>query len=53
MGTDSADVDGDGWFDLYVTHLDFEINRLYHNNHDETFDDVTVSSGIGKQGHPS
>ncbi|MBZ5516144.1 MAG: CRTAC1 family protein [Acidobacteriia bacterium] len=47
MGTDSADVDGDGWFDLYVTHLDFELNRLYHNNHDETFDDVTYYSRIG------
>ena len=49
MGTDSADVDGDGWFDIYVTHLDFELNRLYRNNHDETFDDVTYSSGIGNK----
>jgi hypothetical protein len=49
MGTDSADVDGDGWFDLYVTHLDFELNRLYRNNHDETFDDVTYSSGMGNK----
>ncbi|MBZ5513291.1 MAG: CRTAC1 family protein [Acidobacteriia bacterium] len=49
MGTDSADVDGDGWFDIYVTHLDFELNRLYHNNHDETFDDATYSCGMGNQ----
>jgi hypothetical protein len=49
MGIDAADVDGDGWLDLYVTHLDFELNRLYHNNHDETFDDVTFSSGIGNK----
>ncbi len=49
MGTDSADVDGDGWFDIYVTHLDFELNRLYRNNRDETFDDVTYSSGIGNK----
>ena len=49
MGTDSADVDGDGWFDIYVTHLDFELNRLYHNNHDETFDDVTYSAGLGNK----
>jgi len=49
MGTDSADVDGDGWFDLYVTHLDFELNRLYHNNHDGTFDDVTYSAGLGNK----
>lgn len=49
MGADAADVDGDGWLDLYVTHLDFELNRLYHNNHDETFDDVTFASGIGNK----
>src|SRR5205823_10973574 len=39
MGIDAADVDGDGWQDVYVTHLDFELNRLYHNNGDGTFDD--------------
>ena len=47
MGIDAADVDGDGWQDIYVTHLDFELNRLYHNNHDGTFDDVTYPCGIG------
>jgi enediyne biosynthesis protein E4 len=49
MGTDAGDVDGDGWMDIYVTHLDFELNRLYHNNHDGTFDDVTYNSGIGNK----
>ena len=49
MGIDAADVDGDGYLDLYVTHLDFELNRLYHNNRDETFDDVTYASGIGNK----
>jgi len=39
--------DGDGWQDVYVTHLDFELNRLYHNNRDGTFDDYTYRSGIG------
>ena len=47
MGIDAADVDGDGWLDVYITHLDFELNRLYHNNGDGTFTDVTYSSGIG------
>ncbi|MEJ2006539.1 MAG: CRTAC1 family protein [Acidobacteriota bacterium] len=47
MGIGAADVDGDGWLDIYVTHLDFELDRLYHNNHDGTFDDVTYQSGIG------
>jgi enediyne biosynthesis protein E4 len=49
MGIDAADVDGDGWPDIYVTHLDFELNRLYHNNHDGTFDDVTYPCGIGNK----
>jgi hypothetical protein len=47
MGIDAADVDGDGWMDIYVTHLALEVNRLYRNNHDGTFDDATFSSGIG------
>jgi hypothetical protein len=47
MGIDAADVDGDGFLDVYITHLDLELNRLYHNNGDETFTDATFSSGIG------
>jgi enediyne biosynthesis protein E4 len=46
MGIDAEDVDGDGWLDIYVTHLATELNRLYHNNHDGTFDDATFSSGL-------
>jgi enediyne biosynthesis protein E4 len=49
MGIDAADVDGDGWQDIYITHLDFELNRLYHNNHDGTFTDDTYRSGIGNK----
>jgi len=49
MGIDAADVDGDGWLDVYITHLDFELNRLYHNNHDGTFDDFTYPSGLGNK----
>jgi enediyne biosynthesis protein E4 len=49
MGIDAADVDGDGLLDVYITHLDFELNRLYHNNGDGTFTDVTFSSGIGNK----
>src|SRR5271170_1225796 len=47
MGIDAADVDGDGLLDVYITHLDFELNRLYLNNGDQTFTDGTYSSGIG------
>ena len=49
MGIDAADVDGDGWQDIYITHLDFELNRLYHNNRDGTFTDDTYRSGIGNK----
>jgi hypothetical protein len=49
MGIDAADVDGDGLLDVYITHLDFELNRLYHNNGDGTFTDATYSSGIGNK----
>jgi hypothetical protein len=44
MGVCTADVDGDGWEDLYVTALGG--NRLYRNNHDGTFTDVAERSGV-------
>lgn len=47
MGVDAADYDGDGWPDLYITHLDFEFDRLYRNGTDGTFRDATFESGIG------
>ena len=49
MGIDAADVDGDGLLDVYITHLDFELSRLYHNNGDGTFTDITYSSGISNK----
>ena len=49
MGIDASDVDGDGWQDVYITHLDFELNRLYHNNQNGSFDDYTFRSGIGNK----
>jgi hypothetical protein len=49
MGIDAADVDGDGLLDVYITHLDFELNRLYHDNGDGTFTDATYRSGIGNK----
>jgi hypothetical protein len=48
MGVDSADVNQDGWMDLFVTNIDHEMYSLYQNKHDETFDDKAISSGIGK-----
>jgi len=47
MGLDSADVDEDGWMDLFVANIDHELFSLYRNNHDETFDDLANATGIG------
>ncbi|HEV2494987.1 MAG TPA: CRTAC1 family protein [Terriglobia bacterium] len=47
MGVDSADYDQDGWLDLFVDNVDQEMYSTYHNNHDETFDDVSIPNGIG------
>jgi hypothetical protein len=47
MGTDAADVTGDGRADLIVTHLDMQLARLYQNMGDRTFDDATLRSKIG------
>jgi hypothetical protein len=57
MGSGLAwlDYDGDGWMDLYVVQsgtLDAKAapqphDRLYRNNHDGTFTDVTKKAGIG------
>src|SRR5439155_12818588 len=47
MGVDSADYDGDGWMDLFVANVDQEMYSIYRNNHDESFDDMAVPSGIG------
>lgn len=49
MGTDAADYNGDGWMDIFVTHLNYELNRLYKNNGDETFDDATYDSRLANQ----
>jgi len=46
MGVDSADVNQDGWMDLFVANIDHEIFALYQNNRDETFDDQAGSSEI-------
>src|SRR6185369_9305373 len=39
MGVDAADYDGDGWQDLFVANIDYELFSLYHNQKDVTFTD--------------
>ncbi len=48
MSADAADVRNNGMYDLYVSHLDFELNRYYRGNGDGTFVDATVPSGLGR-----
>ncbi len=47
MSAAAADVDGDGDVDLYVSHLDSELNRLYTNEGRRLFTDATITSGLG------
>jgi hypothetical protein len=48
MGACVADVDGDGFEDLYVTSIGG--NHLYRNNRDGSFRDVTQEAGVGGGG---
>ena len=46
-GVSVADIDGDGFDDLYVCQPAGLPNRLYRNRGDGTFEDITESSGLG------
>ncbi|MEZ4960600.1 MAG: FG-GAP-like repeat-containing protein [Saprospiraceae bacterium] len=48
MGVDVADVNRDGWPDLYITNLG--ANALLLNNGDGTFSDITTTAGVGDTG---
>jgi enediyne biosynthesis protein E4 len=46
MGVDAADLHQAGWMDLFVTNMNHELDAIYRNKHDETFEDMAVPSGI-------
>ena len=48
MGVCTADVDGDGFEDFYVTALGR--SRMYRNNRDGTFTDVAEAAGVSVSG---
>lgn len=45
LGVTFADVDSDGWIDVIVAN-DTVQNFLFHNQHDGTFREIGVSSGV-------
>ena len=45
LGITVLDVDSDGWLDLFVAN-DTQPNKLYRNNHNGTFTDVGLKSGV-------
>ena len=45
MTAAAADLDGDGWVDIYVA-CDSTASILYRNNRDGTFTDTAVESGV-------
>lgn len=49
LGAIWADYDNDGWPDLFVAD-DVTPNHLYHNNHNGTFTDNGMSSGVALNG---
>ena len=56
-GVAFLDYDNDGWLDLFIpsgarfgTNPPEAINRLYKNNRNGTFTDVTLKAGLARQG---
>ena len=47
VGCASADVNNDGYPEIYVTN--YGPNRLYYNNGDGTFTDMTQKTGVGDE----
>lgn len=52
MGVISDDLNRDGFFDLFVTHLTGETNTLFSGDPSGVFSDTTARSGLGAPSFP-
>jgi len=48
MGVDAADINADGWEDLFVANVDQEMFALYTNNKNESFSDSAHKHGVAQ-----
>ena len=48
MGVDAADLNGDGWEDLFVANVDQEMFSVYENNKNESFTDTAHRHSVAQ-----
>ena len=48
MGVDFGDYDNDGWLDITKTNFSYDYNNLYHNEHNGTFVERSMTAGIAQ-----